>query len=215
MNKAQKNILIGLTIFTVVALAWVNRKKLKSAIDSATTSVAKFLLKPEQEVFIRNLNPAVQNTFREFIRDVENLGYAVLITDGYRDFADQLKQWIAGMSSSQKAEYAKSGKITGKSKNAEPGKSAHNYGLALDINLLKGTQTWRKADSDAHWESTGVPQLAKTKYGMIWGGDYNSYQDPIHFDLSSKYNTTDLLNKGIAQFGSREAIIGNQIKLAA
>jgi hypothetical protein len=69
--------------------------------------------------------------------------------------------------------------------NAKPGNSRHEIGRALDINLInKGTgRQYRKADSKYEWTLTGVPQLAKS-FGFKWGGDFNGYNDPVHFEIA-------------------------------
>ena len=40
----------------------------------------------------------------------------------------------------------------------------------------------RKASSTKSWKDSGIVKIAK-EMGFKWGGDFNSYHDPIHFYL--------------------------------
>jgi hypothetical protein len=82
----------------------------------------------------------------------------------------------------------------------------HEFGIALDMNIIKDDRMFYKYDSKEDWESTGVPQLAK-QLGIRWGGDFSNYHDPVHFDIANKFgdNIFKVLAKMIvlakAQFG--------------
>ena len=72
-------------------------------------------------------------------------------------------------------------------RNASVNKSRHVLGRAIDLNLYKrvGFQfiILKKANSKASWLATGVPDIAK-KYGLLWGGTYKNYHDPVHFEVN-------------------------------
>ena len=72
-------------------------------------------------------------------------------------------------------------------RNASVNKSRHVLGRAIDLNLYKrvGFQLviLKKANSKATWLATGVPEIAK-KYGLLWGGTYKTYHDPVHFEVN-------------------------------
>ena len=123
------------------------------------------------------------------------MGYKVRVTDGYRTFQESIKL---------KKENPK---------NATAGFSLHNYGAALDINVSYGDNWLRKSSSKADWEKTGIPQYAKNKYNLRWGGDFNGYHDPIHFDLENIYPVNKLYAQAIKQFGSAEKAKGNEMVL--
>lgn len=155
----------------------------------------EIVLSPEQEAFIGNLHKYVRTKFRRFIKEAEKTGWKVLITSGYRTFAKQLQL---------KQE---------NSNNASPGNSWHNYGMALDINLIRGNERVRKADSIGKWRSTGVPQIAESM-GMTWGGDFATYHDPVHFDFRNSVGISinKLKELSFAQFGTNwENIQGNKV----
>ena len=159
--------------------------------------IFRVLLSAEQELYIRNLHPKVQDKFRRFIRRVENeTGYSVIITDGNRSYEDQLKEHNADPTNVPK-----------------PGGSLHGYGMAIDINATNGTTYLRKSSSIDAWNKSGIPQIAK-EMGFKWGGDYLSYHDPIHFDLGNDYDIDYLIGLAQSQFGSDwQKMDGNKIRL--
>lgn len=148
------------------------------------------------ETQLSELHPVVQTQFRAFVKDIEAMGFKVIITDCLRTIA-------------KSAELKKQNP-----KNAAPGLSSHNYGTAMDLNVIKAGKQYMKATPLAEWEATSIPKLAKEKYGMRWGGDFNGYKDPIHFDYNNKYNTTTLRALALKQFGTLDKMIVSQLKLA-
>ena len=72
-------------------------------------------------------------------------------------------------------------------KNAYPGKSDHNYGTAIDmqVDLPGGGITLGKEGSKSLWRRTGIPDLA-ARHGIEWGGDFKNYNDDVHFYLGPK-----------------------------
>lgn len=167
----------------ISAILWVSRKP-----------IIRGVLDANQEYYIGDLHPKAKESFRDFIRAVEKRGYQVIVTSGYRSFSEQAKL---------KAQ---------NSKNASPGNSYHNYGMALDINLVKDNSWWRKSTPKDEWEKTGIPQLAR-RLGMKWGGDFTSYHDPVHFTVPVK-PVNELLVTAKNQFGTNvNNIQGNKVQL--
>ena len=121
-----------------------------------------------------NITPGVKELFTEFIIEVqETTPYYVQLNSGYRDFTDQLN----------KRERWDAGNRTGLAvKPAAPGRSLHQYGLAIDMNPVHedGTTIMAK-DSDDIWEATGIIDIAD-RLGLRWGGRFSN-RDAIHFDL--------------------------------
>jgi len=97
--------------------------------------------------------------------------------------------------------YDEKGRRLGKVTNAKGGQSYHNYGLAIDIVLLKDTDgngTFESAswetnvdfdkDGKADWmEVVAIFQ----KYGWEWGGVWK-FKDLPHFQKSFGYSTAQL-----------------------
>lgn len=150
----------------------------------------------QNQEHLMSLHPAVRQQFIDFVSDIEKMGYKVVITGSNRTFQ-------------RSAELKKADP-----RNASPGFSSHNYGMALDLVLVKGKHMIQKNAPKAEWEATGVPKLAKEKYGMRWGGDFPGYVDNVHFDYQNKYPTKELYALALKQFGSVDKIKGNEVKLA-
>lgn len=88
--------------------------------------------------------------------------------------------------------YDSKGRRLGKVTNAKGGQSIHNYGLALDIALLKDTDnngtfetaSWEDhidfdKDNKADWME--IVKIFKD-HGWTWGGDWKSFKDKPHFE---------------------------------
>ena len=115
-------------------------------------------------------NSQCAETFNHFIADIEkSTNWKVEIISGLRtrEAQIQLKR--------------------DNPRNAPVNKSRHVLGRAIDLNLYKrvGFQfvVLKKANSNASWLATGVPEIAK-KYGLLWGGTYKTYHDPVHFEVN-------------------------------
>jgi hypothetical protein len=132
------------------------------------------------------LHPKEKQSFINFINDILDMGFDVIVTDVLRTIA-------------KSAELYKQN-----SKNAKPGFSSHNYAFAIDFNVVNIAtgKRYMKATPLKEWIATGIPKLGKEKYGMRWGGDFNGYPDPIHFDYNNRYPTKVLYAKAVKQFGS-------------
>lgn len=187
LRQVKHIVLIGLLVIVVplVILALFRKR------------IFGYILRPEQERYIKGLHKKVQNKFRRFIDRVEaETDYNVIVTDGYRTFAEQQKEYLADNS------------------NPAPGHSTHNFGLSLDINAVADTSYLRKATSKETWEKSGIPQIARDM-GFTWGGDFVSYYDPVHIGLDRTYDIDALRAEAIAMFGTDwEKIQGNKIQLA-
>lgn len=106
----------------------------------------------------------------------------------------------------QDALYNKRPKVT----NAKGGQSIHNYGLAFDIVIMydnDGNGTFEEAswsmirdfdkDSKADWME--VTNYFKSQ-GWEWGGDWKSFKDAPHFQMSFGFDWKTLkarVDKGI------------------
>lgn len=124
--------------------------------------LSKPLGRSSNEAYIMKMKPYVRNDVRRFLRDIEALGYEVKIRDSTRTFEEQ--------------QYYK--KIN--PKNATPGHSTHEKGIAIDFDIYKNGKVLSKKTNKNIWISSGVPQLAK-EYGISWGGNFKNYADNNHF----------------------------------
>lgn len=114
-----------------------------------------------------------------------------------RTFAEQNDLYAQGRT--------KSGKIV---TNAKGGQSYHNYGLAIDIVLLKDTDGNGTFDT-ASWETNvdfdgdGVADWREVvnifkRYGWEWGGEWRFKDDP-HFQKTFGNSIADLQKKYAAK----------------
>ena len=119
---------------------------------------------------IHETKPSSASLFRHFIEDVEaETGWKVFITSGLRSSEEQaaLKRLNA--------------------KNASAERSKHVLGLAIDLNLVQrqwfGYQRLTKVCNRGRWKVSGVLRIAD-RHGLKWGGDFSSYYDPVHFEIT-------------------------------
>lgn len=133
-----------------------------------------------------NLHPAVLAGANELIRRSYNRGVPIVITQGMRTIAEQNALYAQGRT--------KKGNIV---TNVRGGSSYHNYGLAIDFALLLPdgrNVSWdmnRDGDGDkvADWQE--VAQEGK-KLGFEWGGDWTSFKDYSHLQMSFGLTTAEL-----------------------
>lgn len=144
-------------------------------------------------VELEKLHPKAKPIFATFIDRIKKLGYDVIITSSYRTFQKQAQL---------KKENAS---------NAAPGRSYHNYGCAIDINLEKDGKFWKKATPKEEWNKTGVPALAKS-LNLLWGGTYINYRDAVHFEYKIASIDT-LYANAVKQFGTIEKVEGNKVNV--
>ena len=174
MKKETLYIVIGVTSVVLVGATavWILSRKHNNVVDNLLEK-----LSDENRKRVMTLHPNARLKFAEFISKVQEKGYLVVITSGYRDFEKQ-------------AQLHKEN-----SNNAKAGYSNHNYGYAIDINILDpktGDTLLRKASSVADWEKSGIVAIAK-KLGLEWGGDFKNYHDPIHFQMPREKTTAQML----------------------
>lgn len=162
--------------------------------EDASSKIKK--LTSDQQRYVNELHYLAKNQFANLIFEIQNkTGYAVKITSGYRTFGQQQAQYEAD------------------NRNAEPGLSHHNYGLAIDINLIKGSKVITKSSTKDEWIKTGAVDIAK-KLGFTWGGDFSTYYDPVHFDLQSVYPINKLYeNANILANNDLTELQGNKVSL--
>ena len=150
----------------------------------------------DEKKIMASLHPEAKERFLKFINTVEKGGYTVFLTSGYRSFQKQ----------KELRDQFEAGKVPAA---ARPGYSYHNYGLAIDLNLIRNGKRYGLRTPREDWIKTGVPEVAK-RMGLRWGGDF---KDNVHFDYPI-YTTAVLLEKAKKQFGSIEQAKGNELNLA-
>jgi len=145
--------------------------------DSLLQQIAKLQALLQTLSFQRpaRLTNLVQKKADEVIAEMTTFGYKVMIYQGFRSFAEQDALYAQGRT--------KPGTTV---TNAKGGDSLHNWGCAVDIVFLTNN---RPSWDDSHpWHILG--QIGK-KHGFDWGGDWPSFPDRPHFQITLGYNLSD------------------------
>ena len=160
--------LVGLSlIFVIKKLVKKDYSKYKWFNDTRTRN------------YYDKLHPKFKPRVAEFLSKVEDAGMSTYITSGYRTFQEQVILHNQNPS------------------NAKPGYSHHNFGLAIDVNIMKnGVIILRKNDSCEKWKNSGVPELAKQS-NILWYCNHRGYHDPVHFHIEPKGITTTILRNRV------------------
>ena len=146
----------------------------------------------ENNTLIRSLHPQVRNRFADLFKAWENEGYVLQINSAFRSNQDQLNV---------------SEKDANGNPIATPGRSFHQYGLAVDVSLRKldknGVPTAEiyNKDQNKYWDfpqgnppnvfgsniaaQKSIAQIAEEN-GFRWGGRFKN-DDPVHFEFTLGY----------------------------
>ncbi len=124
---------------------------------------------------IARIHPAVQPFAYAFVNQVQaEMGKTIRVSSGLRSYAEQDELYAQGRTKS-------GGIVTG----ARGGQSYHNFGLAIDIVEING----RQAVWDGPWQEFG--RIGKS-LGWEWGGDWSSFVDKPHFQMTFGLTTAQL-----------------------
>lgn len=188
--ESKKNnlplVLTGSALF-IFAVSYWQRKNLKKLYYNMAT-------KTNRE-HLESLHPVFKQNFINFYNELEKRGFKPQINSSYRTFKRQAEL---------KAE---------DKRNAAPGLSKHNYGLAIDIQLKDANGNIYGKTNPALWIKAGIPALAQ-KYHLIWGGTFTGYIDAVHFEVAG-INTANLLANAYRQFKTKnpDLIQGNRVNI--
>ncbi|WP_085521450.1 peptidoglycan-binding protein [Tuberibacillus sp. Marseille-P3662] len=130
---------------------------------------------------VRNMgdvHPLVEKKTKEVIRQAYNEGIYVQISSGFRSFDEQAELYAQGRTTGGNV-------VT----NAEPGESVHNYGFAVDYFLT--SDYGNKALWSVNDDWCRVAEIAKS-LGFEWGGDWTSFKDYPHLQLTEGLTWQDL-----------------------
>lgn len=135
------------------------------------------------ELLLQTCDEETQPIFRRFLNKLEQIGWSVYITSARRSYEEQKAINLEN------------------SKAAAAGRSMHNFGRAIDLNLtakrdlgdfrkgfrltlaigdnkVEANRRRRRPD----WLKAGIPQIAES-FGIFWGGHYSNYADNVHFEI--------------------------------
>lgn len=164
---------------------------------------------------LTGLHPVLAASANALIQQSYARGVPIVITQGVRTVAEQNALYAQGRS--------KPGPIV---TNAKGGTSLHNYGLAIDFALLLpdgNNLSWdMKRDGNnnktADWQE--VVQEAK-QLGLEWGGDWASFKDYPHFQmtfgltinqlLAGKRPTTEQVNEALKRISGGDDKVNKDV----
>lgn len=130
------------------------------------------------------LHPVVLSGAQALIDLSYAAGVPIVITQGLRTIAEQDALYAQGRT--------RPGSIV---TNAKGGYSNHNFGVAIDFALLLpdgknvSWDTLRDGDKDSLPDWSEVVDIAKS-LGFAWGGDWRSFKDMPHFELTFGLTTS-------------------------
>lgn len=121
--------------------------------------------------------------------------HKMIITQAYRSKEEQDKLFAQGRTN----KFDNKGKRLSVVTNARGGRSMHNYGLAIDFALVTPdgkTAVWdinKDFDKDGKADWMEVVAEAK-KLGFEWGGDWKSFKDYPHFQMTAGLSDSQVYN---------------------
>lgn len=160
----------GPTTWGAIHLAVVGQKtsdEVKEAGTPALVGEGK-LADSRSEKNIATLHPRVRPFARALIEKAAGKGIIIKVTSGTRTFAEQDQL------------FAQRPKVT----NARGGFSNHNFGIAIDITIFKGSTDPEQAKTPV-FESPLYKVIGAlgTDLGLEWGGNWKTIVDEPHFQL--------------------------------
>lgn len=144
------------------------------------------------EARLVRINPQLANRIRLMASELRSQGITIMAVSGLRTFAEQNALYAQGRTTP--------GSIV---TNARGGQSLHNYGLAVDVVPVgaNGQPDWN-VGSDV-WQRIGA---AGKNQGIEWGGDWTSFVDRPHFQMTAGKSVSTLLGEYNSNGGNLPAI---------
>jgi peptidoglycan LD-endopeptidase CwlK len=122
------------------------------------------------EKFIATLLPEVRPIARSLVQKAAQSGIKIKVISGLRTYAEQDALYAQGRT--------KPGvKVT----NARGGYSNHNFGIAFDIGVFKGS---KYLPDSVKYKAVGALGM---DLGLEWGGNWKSLIDQPHFQLRPQW----------------------------
>jgi len=126
----------------------------------------------------RTLEPKAQEKFTPFIRQAKavanSYGVEYVAISGTRGKKEQNDLYAKGRT--------KPGRVV---TNARYGYSNHNFGIALDFGVFKGTRYLDSSDPELAAKVHKAVSLVAKQHGIDWGGSWNGFRDLPHFEVSA------------------------------
>ena len=166
----------------IEAITVQNKKSCDTLKNAAPSYVVPVIFPVDEEVsnkknkkYIEDLHPRIKPYVVRLVNKIESeLGIKITITSGYRSIEKQ-KELIA----------------KGNKDAAQPGKSYHNYGLAVDLwpTVENNIITKKTQNKFTQWDDIG--KIGQS-LGFRWG---KSFKEVWHFDMGFDFTSAELLQK--------------------
>ena len=126
------------------------------------------------------MQPLVERLMNEFVSKARLFDLDLRVTSSYRSIEEQNKLYAQGRTTP--------GNIV---TNAKGGESLHNYGVAFDI--VDRKKGYNLTDREWAWLNFIWKYLTLDQTGTrgTWGGDWTSFVDKPHFELTLGYSLSD------------------------
>jgi peptidoglycan L-alanyl-D-glutamate endopeptidase CwlK len=168
-SKNQKLIIIFSALFFISVVLYTSKDKITSYVNEVIWDIVT-------QQRIAQLHPLIQPYVKQFILNAQQQGIELRVVSGYRTFAEQDALYAQGRTTS--------GQIV---TNAKGGQSLHNYGLAVDVvQMINGQPMW-------DYNLDAISAIGK-QLGFEWGGDWTSFKDYAHYQMTFGYTLSDLQN---------------------
>lgn len=119
---------------------------------------------------LRELEPQYIAPMQRFIRLLQALGYRVQVNSVRRDIQKQAEMYAAYLAGDPRYKHGV----------APPGRSPHNLGIAVDMNIYRTSRTPPALERFDPYELAGA--IWSKLLGFRWGGVFHP-RDEIHFDF--------------------------------
>lgn len=137
---------------------------------------------------IATLQPEVRPYARSLVQKAAALGITIKVISGLRTYAEQDALYAKGRS--------KPGpRVT----NARGGFSNHNFGIAFDIGIFKGSSYIPESPNYKAVGALGV------EMGLEWGGNWKTIKDEPHFQLRPRWAANQAERDMLAELRDRKA----------
>ncbi len=138
------------------------------------------------EKVIAGLRPEVHSYARALVLKAASVGITIKVISGLRTYAEQNALYAKGRT--------KAGSIV---TNARGGFSNHNFGIAFDIGVFRGTSY---ISESPQYKAVGA---IGTDLGLDWGGNWTSIKDEPHFQLKPDWAANRTEREMLAELRNR------------
>ena len=163
---------------------WIDEPVFEAEMCERSPKAEEKIVKRSEDTF-DGLHPHVARRGESFVRLAHScLDLEVRLTSGFRSAKEQNELYAQGRS--------KPGQIV---TNAKAGQSYHNYGLAVDFVIIHRNKADYNLNADNNrndipdWQELG--ELGKA-LGFEWGGDWDSFPDYPHLQMSFGLSVREL-----------------------